>query len=57
MGDMRINNIQYADDTTLMDIVFEKLHISTNELDKACMQVGNENQPLNAKSCHKTNVI
>ena len=25
MGDMRINNIRYADDTTLMDLVFEKL--------------------------------
>ncbi|XP_030834414.1 uncharacterized protein LOC115921254 [Strongylocentrotus purpuratus] len=36
MGDMRINNIRYADDTTLMELVFENLQISTNELEKAC---------------------
>ena len=42
MGDMRINNIRYADDTTLMDLVFEKLQISTNELEKACSRTGGE---------------
>ena len=36
MGEMSINNIRYADDTTLVDLVFDKLQISTNELEKAC---------------------
>ena len=36
MGEMSINNIHYADDTTLVDLVFDKLQISTNELEKAC---------------------
>ena len=31
MGEMGINNIRYADDTTLVDLVFDKLHISTND--------------------------
>ena len=30
MGEMSINNIRYADDTTLVDLVFDKLQISTN---------------------------
>ena len=40
MGDMSINNIRYADDTTLVELVFEKLQISTSELDKACSRWG-----------------
>ena len=38
MDEMSMNNIRYADDTTLVDLVFDKLQISTNELEKACMQ-------------------
>ena len=45
MGDMRINNLRYADDATLMDLVFEKLQISTNGTGKGLQQVGNEHQP------------
>ena len=49
MGDMRINNIRYADDTTLMDLVFEKLQISTNELEKACSRWGMKINPSKCK--------
>ena len=28
MGEMSINNIRYADDTTLVDLVFDKLQIN-----------------------------
>ena len=49
MGDMRINNIRYADDTTLMDLVFEKLEISTNELEKACSRWGMKINPSKFK--------
>ena len=40
MGDTCINNIRYADDTTLLDLVFEKLQVATDELDKACKKWG-----------------
>jgi hypothetical protein len=36
MGNNCINNIRYADDTTLLDIVFERLQVATDELDKVC---------------------
>ena len=49
MGDMRINNIRYADDTTLMDLVFEKLQISTNELENACSRWGMKINPSKCK--------
>lgn len=48
MGDMRINNIRYADDTTLMELVFENLQISTNELEKACRRWG---MKINVTKC------
>ena len=48
MGDMRISNIRYADDTTLMELVFENLQISTNELEKARRRWG---MKINATKC------
>ena len=48
MGEMSINNIRYADDTTLVDLVFDKLQISTNELEKACSKWG---MKINPKKC------
>ena len=49
MGEMSINNIRYADDTTLMDLVFDKLQISTNELEKACSKWGMKINPTKCK--------
>ena len=49
MGEMSINNIRYADDTTLVDLVFDKLHISTNELEKACSKWGMKINPTKCK--------
>ena len=49
MGDMRINNIRYADDTTLMELVFEKLQLSTNEMEKACKRWGMKINPTKCK--------
>ena len=49
MGEMSINNIRYADDTTLVDLVFDKLQISTNELDKACSKWGMKINPQKCK--------
>jgi hypothetical protein len=48
MGDMCINNLRYADDTTLMEQEFEKLQITTNELGKACSRWG---MKINPKKC------
>ena len=48
MGEMSINNIRYADDTTLVDLVFDKLQISTIELEKACSKWG---MKINATKC------
>ena len=45
MGEMNINNIRYADDTTLVDLVFDKLQIFTNELEKACSKWGMKINP------------
>ena len=36
MGGIRINNIRYADDTTLLELIYDKLQISTNKLVKVC---------------------
>ena len=41
MGDVHINNIRYADDTTLMDLVFEKLQETTTQLE-VMQSMGNE---------------
>ena len=49
MGEMSINNIRYADDTTLVDLVFDKLQISTNELEKACSKWGMKINPTKCK--------
>ena len=46
---MNINNIRYADDTTLMDLFFDKLQISTNELEKACSNWGMKTNPTKCK--------
>ena len=40
MGAMCINNIRYADGTTLMELDFEKLQTSTNKLEMACSKWG-----------------
>ena len=49
MGEMSINNIRYADDTTLVDLVFDKLQISTNELEEACSKWGMKINPTKCK--------
>ena len=49
MGEMSINNIRYADDTTLVDLVFDKLQISTNKLEKACSKWGMKINPTKCK--------
>ena len=49
MGEMSINNIRYADDTTLVNLVFDKLQISTNELEKACSKMGMNINPTKCK--------
>ena len=36
MGNVSINNVRYADDTTLMEMEFDKLQISTDALEEAC---------------------
>ena len=40
IGNICINNIRYADDTTLIDLIFEKLQLTTDELDKSCKKWG-----------------
>jgi hypothetical protein len=49
MGEMKINNIRYADDTTLMEMVFEKLQLSTDELERACAKWGMKINPTKCK--------
>ena len=49
MGEMSINNIRYADDATVVDLVFDKLQISTNELEKACSKWGMQINPTKCK--------
>jgi hypothetical protein len=56
-GEMKINNIRYADDTTLLGMVFEKLQLSTDELERACAKWGMKINPTNARSCQKTQEI
>ena len=48
MGNMCINNIRYADDTTLVEQIFEKLQISTDTMEKACSKWG---MKINAAKC------
>ena len=48
MGNMNINNIRYADDTTLLELVFDKLQVSTDTLEKACRKWG---MKINASKC------
>ena len=48
MGSMHINNIRYADDTTLLDLIFEKLQESTNTLEEACSKWG---MKINTSKC------
>ena len=49
MGDVLINNIRYADDTTLMDMDFEKLQEITTQLEKSCSKWGMKINPLKCK--------
>ena len=49
MGNMHMNNIRYADDTTLVEMVFEKLQISTNALEDACRKWGMKINPTKCK--------
>ena len=46
MGNMSINNVRYADDTTLMEMVFDKLQISTDALEEGCSKWGMEINPV-----------
>ena len=46
-------DIRYADDTTLVSAVFEKLQISTSELENACHKWGLKINPL--KMCSSDN--
>ena len=39
-------DIRYADDTTLIYAVFEKLQLSTSELEQACQKCGLKINPL-----------
>ena len=39
-------NIRYADDTILISAVFEKLKLSTLELEQACQKWGLKSNPL-----------
>ena len=48
MGDMHINNIRYADDTTLLDLMLEKLQMSTQKLEEACKAWG---MKINVSKC------
>ena len=48
MGNMHVNNIRYADDTTLMELMFEKLQLSTDTLERACRKWG---MKINATKC------
>ena len=41
---MHINNIRYADDTTLLDHDIDHLQIATDKLEQACKKMGHENQ-------------
>ena len=48
MGGIRINNIRYADDTTLLELIYDKLQISTNKLVEACGKWG---MKINTAKC------
>ena len=48
MGNMQMNNIRYADDTALVEMVYEKLQISTNALEDACHKWS---MKINPKKC------
>ena len=50
MGGIRINNIRYADDTTLLELIYDKLQISTNKLVEVCGKWGMKSTQLNAES-------
>lgn len=43
-----VSDIRYADDTTLVSVIFDKLKISTDELEKACSKWGLK---INASKC------
>ena len=43
------NDIRYADDTTRITMVFDKLHISTNELEASCAKWGMKVNPAKCK--------
>ena len=49
MGDVRLNNIRYADDTTLTDLVFEKLQKTTTQLEKSRSRWGMKINPTKCK--------
>ena len=40
-------DIRYADDMTFISALFEKLQLSTLELEKACQRLGFKMNPLN----------
>ena len=41
-------DVRYADDTTFIAAIFEKLQLSTNQLQQACMKYG---MKINARKC------
>ena len=45
MGNMRMNNIRYADDTTLVEMDLESLQQTTNMLQEACARWGMKINP------------
>ena len=49
MGNMSINNIRYADDTTLIEMEFDKLQMSTDALEEACSKWGMKINPAECK--------
>ncbi|PIK46566.1 hypothetical protein BSL78_16575 [Apostichopus japonicus] len=48
MGNMCINNIRYADDTTLIEMDLDSLQEATNKLQEACTRWG---MKINPKKC------
>ena len=45
-------NIRYADDTTLIAAIFDKMKVSTKELEEACKKYGMKINGKNARSYH-----
>ena len=44
IGHMHLNNIRYADDTTLLDHDVDHLQLATDKLEQACKKMEHKNQ-------------